>query len=205
MAITSLVFGIAGFLCLGFLAGLPAIVLGHIAFKRARKAPDQYGGAPLAAGGFVLGYLSLITSVILIGAFMRVAPQVADAKSQAQRIACFNNMKGIGLAFRIWASQHEDRFPFNTSTNKSQETIEAAGADAATIFGSMGKELGSPRILVCPGDPGKHAAASFSNLGADNVSYEIMVGSDVNSSNPAGVLARCPIHGTELLCDGSVH
>ncbi len=55
MAVTSLVFGILGCVCFGLFAGLPAIVLGHIAYNRAQKQPGRYGGAGLAIAGFVTG------------------------------------------------------------------------------------------------------------------------------------------------------
>ena len=72
------------------------------------------------------------------------------------------------------------------------------------IFQNLAKELGSPTILVCPGDPSKRPATTFSGLQPANVSYEIQTGPEVKESNPEEVLARCPIHGNEELYDGSV-
>ena len=48
LAITSLVLGVLSLVCLGPLTGLPAIICGHIAHNRARRAPGQYGGSGLA-------------------------------------------------------------------------------------------------------------------------------------------------------------
>jgi hypothetical protein len=206
MAITSLVLGILSVMCLGLFAGIPAIILGHTAHRRTRNAPDQYAGRGLAITGFVLGYASILLTALVVLLFaVRVAPQIAPARSQAQRIRCINNMKNIGLAFRIWAADHQDRFPFQASTNPGGQPGETGVMNSAQIFQTLANELDTPTILVCPSDPVKRPARSFASLQLDNVTYEVETGPDVTGTNPGEVLARCPIHGTELLCDGSVH
>jgi hypothetical protein len=207
MAITSLVLGIVSVMCLGLFAGLPAIILGHTAHRRTRNAPNQYAGGGMATAGFLLGYASIVTTLIGVLLISRSMPPLAQAKSQAQRIGCFNNMKQIGLAFRVWATDHQDQFPFNVSTNQSGtvQLGEAGVENSVRIFQTLANELGSPRILICPGDPTKRPATSFAALQPENVSYEVETGPEVKETNPQEILARCPIHGTELLCDGSVH
>jgi type II secretory pathway pseudopilin PulG len=207
MAVTSLVLGILSVMCFGLLAGLPAIILGHTAHRRARKAPDRYTGAGLAVAGFLMGYASLITTLILVGILAGLSlPALARAKAKAQSIACMNNMKQIGLAFRVWANDHQDRFPFNASTNKDAalKPGEAGLDDPVQVFQMLSNELASPSILVCPADPSKRPAISFGSLQPSNISYELETGPEVKSTNPDEVLVRCPIHGHELHCDGSV-
>ena len=80
LAISSLVLGIVAFLC-GLFAGIPAIILGHVALNRARKSPASYGGAGMATAGLILGYISVvITTVVLAGMLL---PALAKAKSKA--------------------------------------------------------------------------------------------------------------------------
>ena len=207
MAVTSLVLGIISVMCLGLFAGIPAIILGHTAHRRTRNAPEQYRGAGLAIAGFVMGYASLLTTLIIVMLVGKSLPQLAQARGQAQRISCFNNMKQIGLAFRVWAANHEGQFPFNISTNQSGmiKSGEAGVEDSVQIFRTMSNELRTPRILVCPADPSKRSATGFASLQPGNVTYEVESGPEVKETNPGEVLARCPVHGTELLCDGSVH
>ena len=208
LAITSFVLGLLSLSCFGFLAGVPAIICGHVARGRARREPSQYGGAALALAGLIMGYVGvLVTLVILPGMLL---PALAKAKSRAQRINCVNNMKQIGLAFRIWAVDHGDKFPFNVSTNQGG-TLELClpGADgfdrnAAFHFRVMSNELSTPKILICVADSAKEAALTFESLRAGNVSYQVRSGTNVSDVNPNQVLAICPIHNNVLLCDGSV-
>ncbi len=207
MAITSLVLGILSLLCFGILAGIPAIILGHLAYSRARKLPLQYGGSGLAMAGFIMGYVSFLATLVIAAMLL---PALAQAKGRAQSIQCINNMKQIGLAFRIWAGDHHDRYPFNVMTNQGGTLeLRAPGndgfeADSALHFRVLAAELNTPRILVCPADTTKQPAVSFANMESANVSYQIRAGDNIDESAPQEVLARCPIHGHTLLCDGSV-
>jgi hypothetical protein len=194
-------------LCLGFLAGVPAIICGHMAHKRARQSPERFGGAGLAIAGFVMGYASVVITLLLIAIFV---PGLMTAKSTSEDFRCVNNLKQIGLSFRVWAVDNGDKFPFNVSTN-SGGTLELknSGADGfekdpALHFQVLSNELSTPVILWCPGDKSKSAVADFESLGNENVSYQLRVGEEINDSNPGEVLAVCPIHNNLVRCDGSV-
>lgn len=204
LAVTSFVLGLLAVMCFGLLAGIPAIILGHLAHRRARKVPEQYAGGGLAIAGFALGYASLLTTFVLAGLAL---PLLAKTKAGAQSVACVNNMKQIGLAFRIWASDHQDRFPFERLENDPQDAQAATAAqpEPVAIFQALSTYLGSPKILVCPGDSFKRPAPSFQTLSTANISYELEAGPDVRATTPDALLAWCPVHGTELFADGSVH
>ena len=64
LAIASLVLGILSCVCLGILAGIPAVICGHMALGRI-KASGQ-GGRGLAIVGLVLGYLSIVFTIIFL-------------------------------------------------------------------------------------------------------------------------------------------
>jgi hypothetical protein len=182
LAISSLVLGILSFVGCSIIAGIPAIITGHIAYNRSRKAPQQFGGGGLAIAGFAMGYLSLALIPILAALLL---PALAHAKDKAQRIMCVNNMKQIGLAARIWSTDHAGKFPPD--------------------FNSMSNELSSPNILVCPGDSSRTAAMSWAQFGPENVSYEYLTPEyDEKSEPPQTVVFECPIHGNLGLGDGSV-
>jgi hypothetical protein len=136
-------------------------------------------------------------------------PALSRAKDRAQQINCSNNLKQVGLAFKIWALDNGDQYPFNVSTN-SGGTAELAEPDddgidenPASHFQVLSNELSTPKILVCPADK-KTAAPNFADLQAGNISYTLRSGTNISDMNPQEVLARCPIHNNVLRCDGSV-
>ena len=133
-------------------------------------------------------------------------------QEQAPSPDCADHLKEIGIAFKTWALDHNDQFPFNVSTN-SGGTLElcarrADGYDrnAALHFRVMANELSTPRILICPNDSskGRSPASDFRNLQPANVTYLLHTGPDVNDTNPEAVLVVCPLCKNVLLVDGSV-
>jgi hypothetical protein len=209
LAIVSFVLGLCSFvLCLSVFAGIPAIICGHIARSRAVRSPLRYGGAGLAKAGLILGYLSIIVALI-IPAFL--LPAFAKRRSSAPRFdSCQNNLRQIGLAFKVWALEHKDQYPFNVSTN-SGGSLElcATGGDgfdnnAVAHFSIISNELTFPSFLVCPNDPAHRSAQDFATIQSANVSYRLRTGTNINGDNPQEILAICPIHGNQLFCDGNV-
>ena len=139
-----------------------------------------------------------------------LAPALKETNARAQEISCFNNMKQIGLAFVMWANDHDDQFPFNVKTNAGG-TLEfcARGErgfeeDATPHFLVMTNELFSPKILVCPADPTRQPATNWASVTASNVTYRVRTGLSVTRSRPGEVLTICPIHQSVGKADGSV-
>jgi hypothetical protein len=214
LAILSFVLGLASFvLCLSALTGLPAILFGHIARRRAARLPVRYGGAGLAMAGLILGYLNLVFSLFIAGVILPAlarSTQTTHNTQTVQRADCQNNLRQIGLAFKVWALEHNDQYPFNVSTNAGG-TLElcAAGADgfdnnAVAHFLIIANELTTPSFLVCPKDRSKRVASDFTDFKGVNLSYRLRTGTNINGDNPQEILAVCPIDGNELFCDGNV-
>jgi hypothetical protein len=134
----------------------------------------------------------------------------AEPTQRSKSLTCVNNLKQIGLAFKLWALDHEDLYSFQVRTNKGgtlelcSRNKDNADSGACFHFQVMSNELSTPTLLVCPGDSGKVAAEKFAALQATNVSYLLFSGRNVSESNPQEVLARCPVHNHVLRCDGSV-
>ncbi len=73
----------------------------------------------------------------------------------------------------------------------------------------MSNELSTPFILICPAarnnsPRGNSPAFDFRNLQSANVTYLLHTGSGISETNPAAVLAVCPVCGNVLLVNGSV-
>ena len=146
-----------------------------------------------------------------LAGFGQTSRPVRDSDMSDETSAvCVNQLKQIGLAIRTWAIDNDGRFPFNVSTNAggTQELCirgsDGFDANAAAHFQVMSNELSTARYLVCPADSSKRPASNFVKLRPANISYLLRTGPNVEETHPEEVLARCPIHGNVLLCDGSV-
>jgi len=105
LAITSLVLGILSVTCLFLLAGLPAIITGHIAYNRARNAPERYGGAGFAKAGIVMGYVSIFLTLFL----MIAVPNYIKAHTLRSQPACVSNLRQIDGAKEQWALENRKK------------------------------------------------------------------------------------------------
>jgi prepilin-type processing-associated H-X9-DG protein len=129
-----------------------------------------------------------------------------------QTITCVKNLKLIGLELIIWAGDHQNKFPFQVSTNAGG-TLEFCatakdGFDTNTFLhfkAMMGDDyLGTPRLLACPQDSSRIPATNWADFCAANVSYRLRSSAAVNDAHPREILAVCPVDGNVLYCDGSV-
>ncbi len=112
---------------------------------------------------FTLIELLVVIAIIAILAAM-LLPALAAAKKKAQKINCTNNLKQVGLAFRIWEGDNGDRYPqavSYTSGGATEYVTHANGAGGTTaanplnpgmVFMVMSNELSTPKILFCPSD-----------------------------------------------------
>ena len=124
--------------------------------------------------------LLVILAVLAILAAM-LLPALAKAKQRAQRISCVNNLKQVGLAFRLWAGDNLDKFPMSVSTNKLGTFEWAQDGNVFRHFQAMSNELNTPKILACPTDT-RQPASDFVGLNNENISY--FIGLDAQDVNP---------------------
>jgi hypothetical protein len=150
---------------------------------------------------------------------------ITYGKELKNRIACIKNLKQIGIATRIYATDNQDRFPWQVASAEGgcAESMSNLKADPdgfnvkngrpaivafPDAFSAMRNELFSPDVLICPSDESAVAANNFDSLTEKNISYKL--GLQADESKPNRILSLCKHHHAKdgewliLLSDSSV-
>ena len=129
----------------------------------------------------------LLALLVALGAISLV-----QARFKQQQRTCVNNLKNVGLAFRIWSTDSFDDFPFHRPVDESG-TLEFT--NVWQHFLTMSNEFADPRILICP-NSSKKPARTWQTFSDQNVSY--FVGITAKETYPQSFLSG----DTSFLIDG---
>jgi type II secretory pathway pseudopilin PulG len=139
-----------------------------------------------AERGFTRVELVVVISVVLVLALL-LLPALHNAKAKADRIQCTNNLKQIGLSFRIFATDNSDQFPTQQMTNQIGAPAYLSSGDAYRYFLSSSNEFGTPDNLRCPADRTRTAAKSWAAFRNENLSYFVSL--DAQETEPQTMLS----------------
>lgn len=124
--------------------------------------------------------IELLVVLALIAILMgMLIPTARGCKAKAPRIKCVNNLKNVGLAFRIYATDHHDRFPWELSDQKYS-------SDPTIYLRAVTNELSSPVILRCAEDT-RTAVTNWNQFSRAHLSY--FISPDASESLPQSFLA----------------
>jgi len=142
LAIASLVAGICSYCVLPIVLALPGIITGHMALNQIKREPGRLKGTGMAIAGLVLSYINFCLILLLLPAIL--LPALARAREAARRASCQNNLKQMGLVFKMFASE-----------SKGELWPELSREDGRLIFDTPSfypEYLSDPFVLVCPSD-----------------------------------------------------
>jgi prepilin-type processing-associated H-X9-DG protein len=126
----------------------------------------------------------LVTIACVLVTVAIFLPALARSKARSSKFGCTNNLKQIGLGFRIWALDNNNHYPAQESvTNGGTMELVASGL-VFPHFRVMSNELSTPKILVCPYDKNRTYATNFDGgLRDTNLSYFINMDSVPENSS----------------------
>lgn len=148
MAITAFVLALLSWVCLGPLAGLPALILGIIALVKANKTPPEQGGKGLSIAAIAVGGVGTLASLLilplLIGIFL---PALGKARQTAMRLQSSANVRTIVQGIVNQSSTNQDQFP-QTATDWQQNLIDGGYALPGDFVSPYTDGIGDDYFLV---------------------------------------------------------
>jgi prepilin-type processing-associated H-X9-DG protein len=129
---------------------------------------------------FIVAPITLLIGVAVVWIF--------QARNRGRSTCCNCNLKQVGLASRLWESDHESKFPTQVSVANGGVMELVTNGDVFPVFQAMSNELVSPIILVCPSDTARSPAKSFiTNFNDSKISYFASL--DANETMPQTFLS----------------
>ena len=137
-----------------------------------------------------------LAAVALLG--LLALPALASAQSRGHTAQCLNNLRLMGRAVQMWASDFQGQAPWRTRVEDGglQPGAGSRPGNAWFEFAFMSNQLVTPRILACPSDAEALVATEFSanlsggyfSAGFRNFATSYMLNMDSFAEYPGGFL-----------------
>ena len=135
--------------------------------------------------GLSLFEVALVVATVVLLALV-FWPMLTRSK-RSSRIGCTGNLKQVGLSYRLFSNDHQDKFPFAVSKGDGGTLEFVKTSQVFRHFEAMSNELVTPKVLVCPVDfakGGRQRATDFlTGLANSNVSYFVGLDGDESKNN----------------------
>lgn len=109
------------------------------------------------ADALVLSALAFVLGGLLIPAWGQPRSILGRSRENARRAACMNNIRQIGLAMKMYATDHDDRYmPFVTQGGREVPAVDDKGkiydgASRSSFAVLMKKHyINTARVFICP-------------------------------------------------------
>lgn len=141
-------------------------------------------------GGFTGWDLLICVVTAVLGATFFLTWSARGCKAPATRINCVSNLKQIGLAFRMWANDHDEKFPMQLSasgTNGGTMEFNLSG-EVWRHFQIISNEINTPKVFVCQEDKKRSRTGDWGAF-SNNSHLSYFVGLDADETMPQTILS----------------
>jgi type IV pilus assembly protein PilA len=136
-AVASLILGICSLTILSIVAGIPAVILGHMSRSDIRKSMGRLKGEGLALAGLIMGYLSLLAiPVVLIIAAIAI-PNLLRSRVAANEASAIGSIRTINTAQITYASTFDKGFSVDLDSLGGSGCSETTDASHACLIDTM--------------------------------------------------------------------
>ena len=143
-AVVSMILGIVSFaLCLGFLTGIPAVILGHISRSKIAKSGGRLKGDGMALAGLIMGYCSFVFILFFAAIFI---PNIVRNKISANESAAASTVRTVNTAQVTYETAYPSRgYAANLATLGPGSSISCSAGPTADHACLLDGTLGAPR------------------------------------------------------------
>jgi type IV pilus assembly protein PilA len=202
----SMILGMCCFL-FGFVAGVPAIILGHLSKAEIRKSGGRLRGDGMAFVGLILGYFSV--AIIPIIAAVAI-PNLIRAKMSANEVSTVYKLKTIVTSAQTYSATYGNSYPASLGALGGPPGATVATCDNSLLVesvlsndgvGNTSRKSGYSFTYV-PGTPITVAPSGCNNPGVNSFAvYAVPV--QIGSTGQRGFLTD-PSGTILLTTDGSI-
>jgi len=145
------------------------------------------------AAAFTRIELMAVLFIIFVLISLVIPYGTPNVRKQALRVYCLGNLKQVGVAYQLWANDHQNRLPAaEAASDGGWRDLLAEmnqGSNCWTNYVIMASEMGrGTRSYVCPEDerqpPLESVSPSVTNMLRSNTNVSYFVGVSANYSAP---------------------